>query len=187
MYSIITESCMYSYYIKIIVSMYEHSCIFICIYIAAKFSSSEDEHEDEDDETSIPTLIDNNADMRVNSLLTWFIIFLSLWQSAFTIPDKALEALLKFIKIFFTFLASQASLLPDISTRIPSSLHLLRKYSNSQEDCFVKYVTCPSCYSIYPFETCFHINELRERVPKNCSYKHFPNHPYENRRLSCIT
>ena len=105
----------------------------LCLGIAAEFSSSEDEYEDEDDETSIPTSVDNNANIQVNSLLTWFIIFLSLWQSTFTITEKALEALLKFIKIFFTSLTSQATLLSEISARIPSSLHLLRKHSNHKE------------------------------------------------------
>ena len=93
--------------------------------------------------------------------------------------------LLKFLNVFFKVLTSNSSLLKDVSSGMPRSLFTFHKYLGTDEDEFVKYVVCPSCYAIYLFKDCFKVDDSGENVPIQCPFKRFPNHTHESRRLPC--
>jgi len=46
----------------------------------------------------------------------------------------------------------------DITENLPRSLFTLQKYLKTEQDNIVKYVVCPSCYSLYKLEDCFEVN-----------------------------
>ena len=107
----------------------------------------------------------------------------------FSIPANAINLLLKFIHIFLTVIANHYGNLNNsikvITETLPRSLFTLQKHLNIEQDNIIKYVVCPSCYSLYKLEDCFQIDESGEKIPKGCSFVQFPNHSQPNRRLPC--
>ena len=154
-------------------------------------SSSEYESGGELDRSKIVLGPASTAEKNIqaSSLIRWFVVFICLWQSVFTVSETAVGMLLQFFATFFQLLASLTSipLLIAIAAGIPSSLYLLKKYVESDADCFIKYIVCPSCFSIYKLEHCFFENEFGEKLPKKCSHIQYPMHPQRNRRLPCST
>lgn len=53
-----------------------------------------------------------------------------------------------------------------------------------KKDCFVKYVVCRKCYSLYKFEDCVR-NFGGDRTSAVCKFVRFPNHPQRERRRPC--
>ena len=73
----------------------------------------------------------------------------------------------------------------NIASQLPATLYLLKKYLQSDQQSFVKYTICPSCFSLYSYADCIGKDENGDETPKRCTYVRFPNHPQQNRRLPC--
>ncbi len=119
----------------------------------------------------------------------WFVIFICMWQSLFAVSDAAVQALLTFVAAFTKLLADHttSAFLVSLAAFIPTSLHMLRKYIQTNRDNFTKYVVCPACFSIYLIEDCFLIDQTGEKVPKRCTFIRFPNHTRAYYRNPCNT
>lgn len=124
---------------------------------------------------------------QTKSLIGWFVIFLSVWQTVFSIPANAMNLLLKFIHIFLTVIANHyaKNSIKVITESLPRSLFTLQKHLNIEQDNIIKYTVCPSCYSLYKIEDCFQEDDSGEKIPKRCNFISFPNHSQLNRRLPC--
>lgn len=108
----------------------------------------------------------------------------------FSISDKAIGLLLKFIFTLFKVLGILVSsnVVKSIAAQMPGSLYLLKNYNlESKEQQFISYVTCPSCYSLYKYNDCLGVDETGDLSPKRCTFVKFPDHPQRNRRLPCNT
>ena len=103
------------------------------------------------------------------SLLSWLVIFLSVWQSVYGISDKAMQALIKFLKCFVRVMQSNAAKLEHFGSLIPGSVYLLRKFFPNDDE-FVKYVVCPLCYKLYLMKYCYKENELGDQIQVHCSH-----------------
>ncbi|XP_062513401.1 uncharacterized protein LOC134189178 [Corticium candelabrum] len=109
----------------------------------------------------------------------WYLL---LWQHRFGVSDSAINKLLRFIVVFFGMLRivlPQANL---ISHLLPTSVQLARQKFHS--DKFIKYTVCPRCHSLYDLEECF-ITIGNRRVPRQCTFVAYPNHPQQYHRRPC--
>ena len=69
-----------------------------------------------------------NSDHRLaSSLIKWLVIFLCLWQSVFTVPDIAMEMLLKLLVAFVKVIAenSTSAVVTVLLAAIPTSIYRL--------------------------------------------------------------
>ena len=108
------------------------------------------------------------------------VVFICLWQSAFKLPDIAIDMLLKFFGCPFNVIADKCAVtsLASIASKIPS-IYRLRKYLDStHQQSFIEYVVCPMCLSLYTMEQCVRIDQHGKKVPQTCSFIKFPNHPF---------
>ena len=121
------------------------------------------------------------------SLVRWFVIFICAWQTLFNISNRAIEMFLHFFGVLFKVLGtvSASPLIIAIATTLPVSLYLLRKYVRSEQNDYIPYVVCPSCFSLYKFVDCFEEDGSGERLPRRCTFVQFENHPHHHRRLPC--
>ena len=109
-----------------------------------------------------PSLDDEGTccdDEECKALVWWIVTFLSLFQTLHFLPDRAIYWLIKFIYTVFKFCGRYSPKLSLIADALPRSLHLKNKYLKGlnfglSEECIVKYVVCPSCYSLYCYEDC---------------------------------
>lgn len=117
-------------------------------------------------------------------LVTWFCLFLALWQYVFGITDTALEHLIKFMKAFFTVLGNRSDDLLNLAALMPPSLYLFRKRMECELTQFEKYVVCQKCFKLYKMNEC--IEKIRGiTYSKKCNNILFPNHPSRQYRKPC--
>ena len=111
------------------------------------------------------------------------VFFLLLWQSLFRISNAAVTILLKFFGAFFRSLG-QAYAGP-IFENMPVNVDAARKYLLQEEEpSFITYVVCPSCNSIYDYESCV-VMRGSVKESKKCQHVTYPNHPQHSRRKEC--
>ena len=103
---------------------------------------SEEESKSEDGETSGVT--QDEASSSTAHPLWQLVYFLLFWQSIFRVSNAALSILLKFLGVFFRSFGEAYSGLNF--TKIPPNVDAARKY--------LLYVVCPSCDSIYDYDSC---------------------------------
>ena len=133
--------------------------------------------------TKKPTLSSHNylskKDARAFALVSWFVIFVRLWQTMCSISDKAIGLLLKFFSAFLKLLGVLRSsvLVRDIAAQAPATVYILKKYLESDTRSFLEYVMCPSCFSLYKYDNCFCEDETGDKVPIRCTFVEFPMHP----------
>ena len=93
----------------------------------------------------------------------------------FVVSDMALGVLLRFVSGLFRVLArvTASPMLISLAAGIPGTIHKLKKYVQTDPDHepFVKYVICPSCYTLYTlnFEECLEI-----KFQENARKYYFP-------------
>lgn len=161
--------------------------IYICIHADSSSSEYDSELQELEDNPNFSVTVDKNE--QCHSLIRWFVVFICMWQTMFTISDVAVTLLLKFLAAFFQLMASLTStpLFVALAAGMPATMYLMRKYLKSDSESITKYVVCPSCFSLYQFERCFHEDSMGEKLPKKCWFVKFPNHPQLNCRLPCST
>lgn len=157
------------------INSFSNSYTVAKLHLGKEFSSSDDEDEIEESTDSLPIL---QQTAQTKSLIEWFVIFLSVWQTVFSIPANAMNLLLKFIHIFLTVIANHyaKNSIKVITESLPRSLFTLQKHLNIEQDNIIKYTVCPSCYSLYKIEDCFQEDDSGEKIPKRCNFISFPNH-----------
>ena len=109
-------------------------------------------------------------------------------QAAFRLTDRAVSAILGFLKVFFKVLGriSGNSLVLTLSDAFPTSLYVARKCIGSTSGIvrFTRYVVCSLCHSLYCLDSCIE-GSGRFQKGKLCSYIQFPNHPQRRMRQPC--
>ena len=73
------------------------------------------------------------------------------WQAAFSISDKAVQALLKFIKYFILIIgkAFKCDSLSSTYDAVPLTLSGIRRQLGYNSDMYINYVVCPKCSALY--------------------------------------
>ena len=119
------------------------------------------------------------------SLLLGVFLFLNFFQLFYRISERAMIALLGFLKAFLSHLAnvSQNPFLSDLASVFPKSLYSIRRMFKRSDD-VIEYVVCPSCSTLYLIDECI-IKLSNGFESKNCNYVAFPNHPHHSKRSKC--
>ena len=119
------------------------------------------------------------------SLLLGVFLFLNFFQLFYCILERAMIALLGFLKAFLSHLAnvSQNPFLSDLASVFPKSLYSIRRMFKRSDD-VIEYVVCPSCSTLYLIDECI-IKLSNGFESKNCNYVAFPNHPHHSKRSKC--
>ena len=124
-----------------------------------------------------------SANTSISSIVTWISGFLLLLQARHYIPDRAIDALLKFLGVFFYVLGRFCSPMASLARIFPSSLYRLRKSIKNSAD-FTKFVVCPKCHKLYKFDDCITVAGAHQSS-STCIYVKFPSHPQLHRRHEC--
>lgn len=116
-----------------------------------------------------------------------FLRFLFLWQSIFRISDAAISSLLSFMVKFLSIVARclKVDNLFSIVSTFPQSLHRAKGFLSQLSDDFVKYVSCPSCHSLYSLEESIEFSSTGEKLSRFCSYVRYPEHSQARMRQPC--
>lgn len=130
--------------------------------------------------------VNNEIGMQHRSVIHMFLLFLFLWRSLFSISDNAISLMLSFMTQFFLFLSTclQLDSLGKLGRAFPNTLYRAKKFLGRIQERFVRYVSCPSCHKLYPFENCW-IAGTNGKESLNCSYKAYPRHVQARMRAPC--
>lgn len=147
-------------------------------------SSSDELQGDSSSSPALPEFISSaHESQRACSLMMWLLGYILTIQAKYYIPNAAIDAMLKFLYIFFSILSRFSPFFNPILEVFPKSLYSLYKLVH-YEDSFNKFVVCPKCETIYAHEQCFE-NIGSQRRSKNCSKVKYPNHPFVTGRAPC--
>lgn len=138
--------------------------------------------DSESDENQEESSIDGNT------LIRGISYFLGLFHLTFRLSEKAMVALLAFLRTIFAYLASlrpQLSLLNELACKLPRSLYGIRKYFKHKDE-YIVYVVCPRCKKLYHLHDCI-TNVLGQQETKLCDHVEFPHHRHSNQRAPCNT
>ena len=110
-----------------------------------------------------------------------------MWQSVFNVTERALKALLHFLKyvILMLGLKFQSPHLISMSDHVPVTLMKAEKLLKIDDRGITSYVVCTKCHSVYEYKECViekHNGMVEARL---CSYVKYPNHPYQSKRRPC--
>ena len=154
------------------------------IWCESEPDTDTEEYCQENDVPAFPEFpCDTSERQSASALSMWLIGFLLTLQARFYLPDRAVDALIKFFFAFLTVVSRYSPSIEAIARAFPSSLHLLRKRIQLK-DHFNKLVVCTKCFATYDYEICFYV-EGTQRFSKRCTCVKFPNHPHQRRRQLC--
>ena len=125
--------------------------------------------------SSPPPLPAQSNTSSFNTVVVWLVGFLLLLQSRHYIPDSAM-----FLHVVFCVLGRLSLEISSMASSIPSSVHLLGKFSGHSAE-FMKYMVCPKCHHLYNFSDCI----THTGYSKPCNFIKFPNHPHSRHRAEC--
>ena len=130
-----------------------------------------------------PSPLNDPADASFRSLILWLTGFFLLLQARYFTSDVMIDALFKFLKVFFKVLGKFSQFVAKLALAFPSSIYMLRK---TTKDCsqFTNFVVCQKCHRLYCFNDCIAISE-GQQVSKKCSFVLFPKHPHDKQRAAC--
>ena len=111
-----------------------------------------------------PPLQGEESDESVNSLVSWFVLFLLRLQSKYYVPEIAMACILKFLYTFLVIIGTHS-----VVKYFPKSLYCLRKHWNLDAN-FDLLVVCRKCYSVYDKVSCMEKcgNEV---ISKVCTFR----------------
>ena len=143
-------------------------------------NSSNVEFEDVHEESNAPTLphFENiSTDSRRSSVLSrWLIGFLLILQMKFSLPDRALDLLVKFLHAFFSVVGNFAAFVGLLANVFPASVYTMCRCVQYC-DTFSKFVVCPKCCTTYPYKEC-----ITGGSRSICSFVRYPRHPLSHQR-----
>ena len=121
------------------------------------------------------------------SQLLKFLSFLFMWQSVFNVTERALTALLRFLKyvILALGLAFQNHQLTAMSDRIPVTIMKAEKLLGIDDKGIINYVVCSKCHSVYEYKDCVKEKHNGLVEAKLCSFVKYPNHCHQSKRKPC--
>ena len=112
-------------------------------------------------------------------IVKWIVTLVSVFQSRFSITDRAITWLLKFLYTLLIVMGKFSAEIHSIAMALPRSLYKhdqeFRKISGSASDKFQKRVVCKRCWSLYALDESFSI--------KTCIYRPLRRSRYCNEPL----
>ena len=116
-----------------------------------------------------------------------FMSFLFMWQSVFNVTERALKALLSFLKyvILTLGLAFQNHQLTAMSDHIPVTIKKAEKLLGIDDRGIINYVVSKKCHSVYGYEDCVKEKHNGMVETELCSYVKYPNHRHQSKRKPC--
>ena len=154
-------------------------------------SGDETSEQEETWETSAEESSDQEDVLQTNSvqsIVFGLSFFLNLFQLIFRVSERAIYALLDFLRILITHLSALSPtnpLLWQLSISLPKSLASIRifiKHDSSTSE----YVVCPLCCKLCNLSDCV-IRCGSAEVSLKCTHIEYPNHPHHSRRQKCNT
>lgn len=119
-------------------------------------------------------------------LLQLYTFFLFMFQTLFRLSDTALNVLISFFAMFLKTLSQSFMAIPQsFLAKLPLNLRAARSIAGNTKSQFQRFVCCPSCRSIYPWQECIIKLPDGSLESKRCSFIRFPNHPQIQHRKSC--
>ena len=93
--------------------------------------------------------------IKANRILYAISFFLSFFQLTFRVSERAMAALLTFLRVLLSYVSSlsQNEVLIRLSSLIPKSLFSMRKFFKDR-DGLCEYVVCPKCHALYEISQC---------------------------------
>jgi uncharacterized C2H2 Zn-finger protein len=142
------------------------------ILVILASDSASDTEERHPEYLSLPTVVQN------------LFFFISFWQFAYNISNKAINALLRFLKFFFHCLGAAFNR-EDSSNFIPVGIKTVHKILGVDGSLFIQYVVCPRCDSVYKYEDCVVTKANEQNESKRCRHIAYPNHSMMSHRKKC--
>ena len=117
------------------------------------------------DITASPT-----PEKKYEPLVWWIVVFVCIFQTLHSISDRAVAWLLRFIGTLLQYLGSISPQIKSMAESFPKSVYLRDKFiSGDVGNChFKKYVSCPSCHTLYHFNNCIEKTGAVS-APKKCT------------------
>ena len=101
--------------------------------------------------------VDKPLDQELDSFVWWVVAFTCIFQTLHSLSARAIQWLLLFLSVTFTFLGKFSERISRIATSFPSTIYrrtqFLKQYISTPS---VKhFVVCPACHALHKFEQCF--------------------------------
>ena len=132
---------------------------------------------------------EDNDTRTANEVVIGICIFLNFFQLFFRTSEKAILALLAFIRILFTFLGRinpGQQLNTEVALLLPRSIQTIRKLLRQENTGIREYVVCPRCNALYSMKDCI-VHQNGRNESQVCGYVMYPNHPHLSKRNKCNT
>ena len=113
-----------------------------------------------------------------DSIETEIIIWIFKFQQRFRLPDMALEALIKFLRIIITRLNKSQF------ENFPKSLYMAKKMLNIIQP-KMQLAVCTNCHKLHNVNEIIAYKEEGKVAIMNCLYEEFADNPIINRRNKC--
>lgn len=117
---------------------------------------------------------DSPEKAELNIIVRWIIMLLSVFQTRFFLTNRALNWILRFLRVLLGFLGRYSPKIAELAVRVPQSMHQYNHSLSSIVDCgtFERRAVCNNCDSLYRFEAC--LTKTGSTVTVNrCAYKPF--------------
>ena len=115
----------------------------------------------------------------MKSYLDGFAYLFLCRKKKFNITDSAVESLLKFLMLFLKVFL-QEDWCEESKERFldlfPSIIYYFRKFLSFDQNCFIKYIVCLKCNSLYHIDKCLVLHGGETRF-KLCTFLKYPNDP----------
>ena len=152
-------------------------------------SSSESDNDDQEEmwenTSSDESITEGTSQQVANQEVVFGIcIFLNFFQLFFRISERAVLALMNFLRALLTFLASVSLNLKEVASLLPHSTRSIRKFLKGYSDGCVEYVVCTKCHNLYLYSDCI-VQRNGSSESKRCTYVKYPNHPHSNKKNKC--
>ena len=136
---------------------------------------------EDDDEPQI------NQASSVDRVLKGIALFLTKFQLVFRIPERAMTALLIFLRSIFMFLSIiiKHPLLIELCHALPRTMWMVKRVVGLHIEGVIEYTVCPKCHSLFLIADCK--NNQGVFLDKLCTHIEYRNHPHLSRRSKCNT
>ena len=118
----------------------------------------------------IPLETPETSDKQSTIIVRWIVFLVSFFQSRFSITDRAISWLLRFLYILLKVLGTFSSKIYSVANALPCSLYRhdqqLCNLSVSHSNSFQKRVACRRCWELYTLD--------EAKLLKDCPYKPLP-------------
>ena len=147
---------------------------------------SEISSNDLDEEIWTDTDEDDSENVMVeeaNNVFYCISLFLNYYQLTYHISERAMMAILTFLRLLFVYLGTltQTKVMQSLADVFPKSLYSIRKKIDHSEHKLIQHAACPKCHSLKVYQVPVNEND------QNCEFIEFPMHPQSSRRQKCNT